>query len=1135
MTVITLPSGDNIDFGDASKEDIQRNLLLLKEDKPSLFQASRKDPREEVEEVEEVEKPKVDYITGVESNILRYAFGRADNPREQKKELLNLGIPEESLSQDSQGEFILNLERIPEDIKKKYGLVSKEGYSHVAVDESSVTGEDVIEFIAAAGTPIAAGTAASIAAASAGMAAIPAALLVGGATGLSYILDEAVDYARDTRDQTSGEDAKNFFYEVLLGAGGEVGGRLLSRLFGRIIKGPGGPEANLAREEARKVMAGEIAPATVKIDPVTGKAIPGSGELVKGAPTVRSATLAPLLGRSQAFFEGVFPNKAIATRNARHLQVSYLNLLRDIKPGKISEEQAKKLSDDLFSSLEKDIDRMYSGPEALVKNAEAALSKTIAQEINHLKTKFGQGPKFGPESSGARLQIAKRGFDEVKERLYARADEAVGYRQIIPTGKVKETLDWMVRKYPAQSIAGSSLGGIIKGLDANATASTMGSIRTALGEASYDPTLIGTTQKTLINYLKKAVDDSFKEGETVLMAEAAPRIWAMDKFGVPRYAAKDKSGKFMSRKEAEDEIARSRSKKEAFEMLRRAGDFYRFGVGKMDIYLANAVIKGVQESDSILKEPARVLDIMIKPGQGQLLKDFFNAVRPIPQKGVLGAQALPGPNRPVHWSEMVPEEKINYQKVVGGPTETISLRELAIRNSKEGSEGMDDSLTRYYKRKFNESKIFADKVDESRAAGLGYKDATRQILARDWLETTINNPSIQDINGNWDPIKLAQQIGALDAGTDAMKKQGLTTARVLFGKEEIDPVTKAIVKPGWETVENMVRDFRKLPIGKGQASALLGMPIAQARRAVNKAVAKNDKVANVGWLRDLDKAVKNGDAKEVTRVATLNPKRARLVKKTLSKKALEKVKDSIMTRTLGIIGDPADEIVTRKTWMLGREVTERKLSPDFIERVMSGSVHDKFTKAFNDLGREEVEIIFGKKVMAQFDDLASKAEKISMKSIQNLGGMQTANLAASLTMGKIFQDFFGVLGTITGMNLMGRILRSEPYLKLITRPTNDLETAKNLEKILTLGWSTVLRTMPQTGADQGPIVPSEQEAEDFVARANTGTTRERPTTGPPAPMDYSAHRPSNLLTAEDLNASAALRQREMEKLLYGTQ
>jgi len=36
-------------------------------------------------------------------------------------------------------------------------------------------------------------------------------------------------------------------------------------------------------------------------------------------------------------------------------------------------------------------------------------------------------------------------------------------------------------------------------------------------------------------------------------------------------------------------------------------------------------------------------------------------------------------------------------------------------------------------------------------------------------------------------------------------------------------------------------------------------------------------------------------------------------------------------------------------------------------------------------------------------------------------------------------------------------------------------------------------------------------------------------------MDYSAHRPSNLLTAEDLNASAALRQREMEKLLYGTQ
>ena len=174
MTVIALPSGNKIDFGNASKEEIQRNLLLLKEEKPSLFQASRKTPQEDVEVNEEivkedVEKPKVDYVTGVESNVLRYAFGRADNPREQKKELLALGIPEEGISQDSKGEFILNLERIPEDVKKKYGLKSKEGFSHVAVDESSITGEDVIEFFAAAGTPIATGTAAAIAAGSAGM------------------------------------------------------------------------------------------------------------------------------------------------------------------------------------------------------------------------------------------------------------------------------------------------------------------------------------------------------------------------------------------------------------------------------------------------------------------------------------------------------------------------------------------------------------------------------------------------------------------------------------------------------------------------------------------------------------------------------------------------------------------------------------------------------------------------------------------------------------------------------------------------------------------------------------------------------------------------------------------------------
>jgi hypothetical protein len=1123
MTVIALPSGNKIDFGNASKEEIQRNLLLLKEEKPSLFQASRKTPQEDVEVNEEivkedVEKPKVDYVTGVESNVLRYAFGRADNPREQKKELLALGIPEEGISQDSKGEFILNLERIPEDVKKKYGLKSKEGFSHVAVDESSITGEDVIEFFAAAGTPIATGTAAAIAAGSAGMGAIPAALLVGGATGLSYILDEAVDYARGTRDQTIGEDAKNFFFEVLLGAGGEVGGRLLSGLFGRIIKGPGGPEANQAREQAREIIAG-------KIDPVTG-------QRVRGAPTLRAANLAPLMGRTQAFFEGVFPSRSVATRNAKYLQTSYLKLLREIKPGNISEEQAKKMADGVYDSLEKDIDRMYSGPEALVKKAENDLTNTIDTEINSLKTKFGQGPKFGPESSGERLQIAKAQFDEVKDMIYSRADEAVSHKKIIPTKKLKRVLNNMENDpVYGSEIANSRLGQIIKTLeDEGATASTMGSIRTALGDASYDPLLIGTPNTVILGNLKRSVDQSFIDAEATLLADAAPRIWAMDNFGVPRFAAKGKGGKFISKKEAEDEIALFRSKKEALELLRRAGDLYHFGIKKIDTYLANTVIQGVKKSDSILKEPAKVLDVMVQPGQGQLLKDFLNAVRPIPQRGVLGSKGLPEPKRPVHWSEMVPNEKISIKETVGGPSEIISLRELVVRNSTEAGR-TDDSLVRYYKRKFNESQNFANKIDEARAAGVSYKDATRQILARDWLETTINNPVIQDINGKWDPIKLAQQIEALDVGTDAMRKEGLTTARVLFGKD-------------FDDVNKIIRDFKKISVDQEQASDLLKMPVSQARKAVSDAVEEQERVGKIKWLSNLREAVNENDTDRISSLVTKSTERAREVKKAFSEidpktgkvvesSAMENVKDALMVKALGIVGDPADIITTRKT-MFGREVLERKVSKEFVEKVKSGSIHNQLFKAMEDMGYEQLEIIFGKETLNKFRHLARESEAVSMKPIQGLGGLETANIARNMGVAKLMSNFMEVVGAISGMTLMGRILRSKPYLDLLTRPTNDIETARNLEKILTLGWSTVLRTMSQTGADQGPITPSEEEIDNFVTRINTGTARQKSTATEKPPVDYGTYRPSNLLTAEDLNASAALRQREMNKLLYGT-
>ena len=101
--------------------------------------------------------------------------------------------------------------------------------------------------------------------------------IVGGASALGYVADEAFEYAQGVRDETLEGDAKNVAFELLAGGLGEGGGRLIARGLGRLFKGPGNAEANAAREVAREILGGQV-------DPVTGK-------LVRGAPTVRSINM----------------------------------------------------------------------------------------------------------------------------------------------------------------------------------------------------------------------------------------------------------------------------------------------------------------------------------------------------------------------------------------------------------------------------------------------------------------------------------------------------------------------------------------------------------------------------------------------------------------------------------------------------------------------------------------------------------------------------------------------------------------------------------------------------------------------------------------------------------------------------
>jgi hypothetical protein len=1047
---------------------------------------------EEVPAATEIPATEIDYKTGVKSDALRFAFGSGNNDRERRLQLLRKGIPEEGFFQDAEGRFILDLEHIPEDVQQQYGLKEVQGRTKLAVDESGFSWEDIVDLTGEARGPLIAGTAAALATTGVG---IPlAALLVGGASAMGYVADEAIEYSQGVRDQTLGEDAKNLFFEFAAGGTGEIGGRLLNRLFGRLIKGPGNPEANVTRTTAREILAGET-------DPVTGKT-------VTGRPTLRATNTAPLLGRAQAFFEGVFPNARVATRNAEYLQVSYLNLLRQMD---IPEEQAQRTSTEFLSSLKRDIERLYSSPEELAKQANARLKNTVDREISSLIARFGDTSYEGGEFALRAIKVNKARFDEDVDMLYAKASELFGDKDIIGTQPLKNALAQIVKKHIATGpeIEKSALGKVINGLNDNVSVDTMNMVRTALREASYDPSLIGSQDRMLLTQLLKKVDDSIDEAHVSFLDTNRPEVWASGQM-------QDPVGKrLLSKDETAAVLARWDMQKAGFEALRNAQDFYKKGIGRFDTFLAKKMT--LESKGGELVDPDAILETIIQPNRGKLLKDLLDATRPTPRKGLGGKEGFPIQPGPRSYLDLVPDinvkidpidVKIDPSAAVGKPKRAPGAKPTVINLRETVAANPDDPLARFFKRRFDQQRSFANEVAEARKAGTNYRTAVRQSLARRWMERAINDPSTTNIFGRTDPLKLSAQIRELGS-----------TGKVLFGKD-YDAVMRSVADI------SLVGD----EIGEAELRSLAGRPITEQIEAVRQMTGTVEDLKGLPFLRNLETAARSGEMDKVVNLVTRNKDTIRQARELFGadSSVMNDVKDTLLARILGSIGDPSSEITARG---------KRTLSPEFVKEVMSGRKHDQIMKSIDSLGRDKMEDLFGTEVIKGIELLAKKAEAVSMRPLAGLGGLETANIARSLTMGAMFIKPIGVLSTVLGLKTAATVLRSKFFLNTMARPTGDLANAGNLERALGLAWAGAGRTGIQATALQ--IEEEQKRASAFKKRVATGVgpviterTQVRPPTSMPVPgAPAPGAPPVGRYAIPEYNAGDIMRQVEQEKLL----
>ena len=175
MTVISLPSGLEVDFEDASKDQIEQSLRLMQSEQPELFSEPGVSEQDYIrslsfEEAVSYGKSKDEASTAsdkapeyqpsnegeVSDTGFQFFYGRADNIDEKAKRLEATFGPNTFRQVEGTDKFVLLLDNITPELKKEYDLpdsgdiyVNKPGLSWY--DVAGFTGAEIAPLTTALG------------------------------------------------------------------------------------------------------------------------------------------------------------------------------------------------------------------------------------------------------------------------------------------------------------------------------------------------------------------------------------------------------------------------------------------------------------------------------------------------------------------------------------------------------------------------------------------------------------------------------------------------------------------------------------------------------------------------------------------------------------------------------------------------------------------------------------------------------------------------------------------------------------------------------------------------------------------------------------------------------------------------
>jgi hypothetical protein len=434
------------------------------------------------------------------------------------------------------------------------------GTGLLAIDEKKgFTKNDWVDFAGEARGPLVGGLTASLAASGVGL--IPAAIVAGTGSALGYLFDEYQEDQEGLRRETDEELGRGVIREFAFGSIGEGAGRGLTALLGRVFKGSGSQSANEARAAAREVLKGG------------------------GRPTLREANESPILGRLQAIYEGVYPNKKAAKANADFVAREMATAFKAAGTKAVDE-------DALINLLNRDIERIYGSPEDLIRQANGDLKNLVNTGLDDLIRMFGDESRPLDSKQIARtIDIAKRIFDEDVDVLYTQANQLLGKKELVPTETLVKKFKQLADDNPSFNLKDSGLGKFISrfetsdGVYRDATVLEMNGVVPALREAGFDPTLVGTMNGKFIGDMLGTIDQSFQAGSCK---------------DTRRYAGRSNS--HTKRQKEEQITGTTEDAKAGLDLLDKANTFYGKGIERFRDTNAERIFRAYKDKSLDVEE-----------------------------------------------------------------------------------------------------------------------------------------------------------------------------------------------------------------------------------------------------------------------------------------------------------------------------------------------------------------------------------------------------------------------------------------------------------------------------------------------------------------------------------------------------